>query len=351
VVTGGAGLIGMHLINYLIDQGHDVISIDNYCNSTPEVINPKALAVKLDLLTDTEQLNELFITHKPEIVYHTACHPYEGLSQFIPCDVSANTYQITLNTLVASIKCKSMKRFVFFSSMARYGSGFYDPDIKQKRGPPFEEWFTPHPEDVYAVAKVAAEQVVQIMCDMHNIEWTVLIPHNVYGEASLMTLTDPYRGFIYIWINNILRNKPFYIYGDGEQERAPSYVGDSIIAIAKAGLDEGHHRHYYNIGARTPYSLNECAEVLRQVFTEITGVTPPPPVHVEGRPLEVKIAHCSTEKSEQQLGYTDTTSLKEGMSRVVRWAMSLAPNGAEPRYLPKYELTEKMPEAWRNRLN
>lgn len=165
-----------------------------------------------------------------------------------------------------------------------------------------------------------------------------------------MALSDPYRGFLLIWVNNLLRNKPFYIYGDGEQQRAPSYVTDTIPAIAKMGLDPKTNHQIVNIGAKQHYSINETARIVREVFTEVTGLPTPDPIYTKPRPCEVKYAFCTIDKSIELLGYDDKTSLRQGVTNLVRWASGLAPKGLEPRYLQKYEILKEIPETWEKKL-
>jgi UDP-glucose 4-epimerase len=349
-VTGGAGLIGKHLVDYLIDVlGHEVIVVENFSNSVPEVVHAKATIEECDLAVEHERTVAIVEKHRPDIIFHAACHPYEGLSQFNPVDVTLSTHVSTLHLLVGATKAGSVKRFVYFSSMARYGSG-HRCDDGSVRGPPFEEDFIPNAEDVYASAKIASEECVRILCNLHNIEWSIVVPHNVYGEANDKALSDPYRGFLLIWVNNLLRNKPFYIYGDGEQQRAPSYVTDTIPAIAKMGLDPKTNHQTVNIGARQHYSINETAKIVRRVFTEVTGMPTPEPIYTKARPCEVKYAFCTIDKSIDLLGYEDKTSLEEGVRKLTQWAWKIAPNGLDPRYLQKYEIVKQIPETWEKKL-
>ena len=175
IVTGGAGLIGKHLADYLIDQlGHEVLVVENFSNSVREVVHPKAQIEVCDLAVEHERTVAIVDKFRPEIIFHAACHPYEGLSQFNPVDVTLSTHLSTLHLLVGAAKAAgSVRRFVYFSSMARYGSG-HRADDGSVRGPPFDEAFIPNPEDVYATAKVASEECVRILCDLHKIEWYAL---------------------------------------------------------------------------------------------------------------------------------------------------------------------------------
>ncbi len=386
LVTGGAGLIGRPLCDHLMSLGHDVHVIDDLSNSTRDAVSPHWKSFHRIDLTDNRLTVETIGSIRPQIVYHLACHPYEGLSQFCPYDVCNTTHIATVNVLSGVIKCMSshhhqgktkktneenfgecenvekcekhvkkrhrVERFVNFSSMARYGSG-HVMDNGHVRGPPFDETYRTNPEDVYAAAKVSAEKIVEILCDLHEIEWVHCVPHNVYGEGNLQVLSDPYRGVLLIWINCLLRGKPFYIYGDGEQTRAPSYVGDCLGAMALLGLSSNSEliaSQTFNIGALKTYTLNDMARVMCQVYEQVTGKCAPEPLYTEARPLEVRHAYCNNMKSVRVLGYEDRTTLHEGLRRMVEWAVRVAPNGVAPRYLDELELDEKAPIQWREKL-
>lgn len=293
---------------------------------------------------------------KPELIYHLACHPYEGLSQFCPTDVSSSTFIATLNVVTGAIAAGTVKRIVNYSSMARYGAGHPAPPRElggssdDARGAPFHEWYRPNPEDVYACAKVASERSLEILCDFHDIEWCHVVPHNLYGESNWKSLSDPYRGVLLIWTNCMLRGKPFYIYGDGEQKRAPSHVDDAIEPMVRMGIDPALHRQTVNIGSHQEYTLNEMADVALRVFEEETGRKPLKPIYEAARPCEVKDAWCSIGKSTSMLGYEDKVSLEEGMRKLVRWAAAEFPEGVEPRYLKNLEIEKKAPKVWTEKM-
>jgi UDP-glucose 4-epimerase len=152
-VTGGAGLIGSHIADKLIANGHDVFIIDNLIGGSIENVNKKARLYVSDT-ANLSDMNNIFEREKPEIIYHLACTAYEGLSVFSPYLVGYNTYQNTLGILTASIKHKA-KRFIYASSMSRYG----------KQLTPYTEDMEPRPEDPYAIAKVASEKTLEILAE------------------------------------------------------------------------------------------------------------------------------------------------------------------------------------------
>jgi len=353
IVTGGAGLIGLHVVRKLLDDGHSVWVLDDFANSEREEVDQRACIVEVDLTVQQPTVDAVERI-KPDVIFHLACHPYEGLSQFNPTDVTMSTSIATLNVVTAAVRAGCVKRIVNYSSMARYGRGHKTPSSQDGTGsaplgPPFQEWYDPNPEDVYGCAKVSAERSLEILCDLHNIEWCHVVPHNVYGEANGKALSDPYRGVLLIWTNCMLRNKPFFVYGDGMQKRAPSYVGDCVGPMVKMGFG-AFHRQVVNIGSLKEYAMNDMAEIAQEVFIEVTGRTPPKWLRAEKRPCEVKDAWCSIEKSVSLLDYRDKTSLREGMTKLMTWASEKYPEGLEPRYLPKLEIEgDKVPSVWRER--
>ena len=114
-----------------------------------------------------------------------------------------------------------MKRFIFTSSIAVYG----------KLQVPFKEKDKAEPEDLYGVSKLAFEQSLKILSRVHNFEYVITRPHNVYGPRQNMR--DPYRNVVTIFMNSLLQNKRYHIYGDGEQRRCFSYIDDVISALIK----------------------------------------------------------------------------------------------------------------------
>jgi len=354
IVTGGAGLIGLHMVTQLLDDGHKVYVLDDFANSERSVVDKRAEIVEIDL-TEQQKTADIIVEIKPDLIYHLACHPYEGLSQFNPTDVTMSTSIATLNVVTGAVRAGTVRRIVNYSSMARYGKGHGAAPAElgdsggSPLGPPFQEWYKPEPEDVYGCAKVSAERSLEILCDLHSIEWCHVVPHNVYGPANAKALSDPYRGVMLIWTNCMLRNRPFFVYGDGEQKRAPSYVSDCVGPMVKMGFGP-FHQQVVNIGALKEYTLNDLADIAQQVFKEVTGKEPPKWVRAEKRPCEVKDAWCSIEKSVAMLDYKDDTTIQEGMKKLIAWAAKEFPEGLDPRYLPKLEIEgDKVPSVWRDR--
>ncbi len=332
LVTGSAGFMGSHLVNDLIDRGHIVYGIDDLSGGYMENVSTAAKKTFFKInLRNKNKTADFINTVKPRIIYHLAASAREGLSQFSPIEHTENNYNAYLNLLVPAITNK-VKRIVLCSSMAVYGD--------QK--PPFDETMPRKPVDIYGVAKSAMEEATEIMADVYNFEYVILRPHNVYGPRQ--NLADPYRNVVAIFINSLLRSKPFYIYGDGRQKRAFSYIDDIISPIAKAGLMQNANGEIINIGPEREYSINYLAKVVLKAFNSSLK-----PIYLADRPREVKEAFCSSKKAEVLLGFKAATSLERGIEIMVSWARSKG--FKNPKYKGKLELNNKnIPKTWSEKL-
>lgn len=324
LVTGGAGFIGSHVVESLIGNGFDVTVLDDLSGGLERNLDPKAKFVK-GSITDARLVDK--VMKGKQVVYHLAAYAAEGLSHFIRRFNYTNNLIGTMNLINSAVR-SDVDKFLFTSSMAVYGKG----------SPPFKEEDTPHPEDPYGIAKHAVELDLRVAHEMFGLEYIIIRPHNVYGERQF--LGDPYRNVIGIFMNRIMQGKQPLIFGDGEQTRAFSYVGDIIPCIASAPFIGQARNQTINLGAGTPYTLNQLAEeVIRVMGVEVS------PIHVPPR-TEIKHAHCLNEKAKRILGYEDKTSLQEGLSRMAAWAKTVGPQ--QPTVWEGYELTKNLPEFWKS---
>lgn len=331
ITTGGAGFMGSWLVDYLRGKGHTVLALDDLSGGEEENISSKQDFIKVDLCNE-QKTERIFKKFSPHLVYAFAAHPHEGLSQFCPLDITRNTYISALSTFRAAIN-SNCKKIVFASSMARFGHGNYKP--------PFTENYPRAPVDIYGIAKCAAERALETLASIHKFGWVILLPHNVMGPRQ--SRDDIYRNMFMIWAVAILRGKPVYIYGDGMQTRAPSYIEDMLEPMAKTGLDESINEEIINLGGEKFYSINELAQMVIDEFELKIK-----PIHIEDRPCEVKNAYCSIAKSQKLLDFKDKTSIKEGIHKLVEWVKDVG--SKEPRYLEKLEIEAYAPEVWTKKM-
>jgi len=338
LVTGSAGFMGSHLVDYLLAKGFKVYGVDDLSGGYLRNVNKKSHFTKLDL-RDKKKTRGYINKIKPDLIYHLAADATEGRSQFTPLGCTERNYLAYLNLLVPAIRNR-VKRIVLTSSMAVYGV--------QK--PPFHEGLPRRPEDLYAISKTAMEEAAEVLSSVHGFEYVIVRPHNVYGERQ--NIADPYRNVIGIFINSLLAGKPFYIYGDGKQKRSFSYVDDCTAPLAKCGLIKNLNGEIINLGPgpETAVTINKLANtVLKEFFGTDNVPKKMRPIYLSARPREVKNAFSTCDKAKKLLGFKPKTSLEEGIRKMIKWARKLGHQ--KPKYLDEIELpTKNMPKTWKKKL-
>ncbi len=338
LVTGAAGFMGSHLVDFLVkDPANEVFAVDDLSGGYIDNVNKKAHFTQLDL-RDRKKTEEYISKIKPELLYYLAADASEGRSQFTPLSSTERNYLAYMYTLVPSIRY-GLKKVVLTSSMSVYGN--------QK--PPFSEDMLKRPEDIYGIAKAAMEDATEILAKVHGFNYVIIRPHNVYG--SKQNLADPYRNVIAIFINCILNNKNFYIYGDGNQKRAFTYIDDFTPYFAKSGFDDQCNGEVINIGPKEGYTINQLAEiVLKEFFKDGEIPSALKPKYLPLRPQEVMEAYCTNDKATKLLGYKTNTSFQEGAKKFVEWARIKGPQ--KFKYLKEgVELkTKDLPRTWSEEL-
>ncbi len=328
-ISGVAGFLGSHLADAFLADGHQVIGIDNmiggYLDNVPENVE----FYQIDC-NDLARVRDLM--KGSDIVYHCAATAYEGLSVFSPHMITQNIVTATTAMVSAAI-ANRVKRFVYCSSMARYGTNKV----------PFTEDMTPLPQDPYGIGKHAAEQILTSLADVHGMEYVIAVPHNIIGPRQ--KYDDPYRNVASIFINLMLQNRQPYIYGDGNQKRCFSFISDDIAPLKQMAFDDACKNQTINIGPDDEFvTINELAVTCaRLIGFPLDGT------YTKPRPQEVYLANCSADKARKLLGYKPRVKLEDGLRQMIDWIRS---RGVRPfKYHLDIEIiNEKTPDTWSKRL-
>jgi UDP-glucose 4-epimerase len=328
LVTGGAGFIGSHVTEELVNRGYDVVVLDDLSGGFTDNIVPGVRFVK-GSINDVELIEQLFSEENFDLVYHLAAYAAEGLSHFIKRFNYENNLIGSVNLINASVN-HGVRCFVFTSSIAVYGSS---PVL------PMTEDTPAHPEDPYGIAKMAVEQELRATKELFGLDYIIFRPHNVYGTRQ--NIGDKYRNVVGIFMNQILKGEPMTIFGDGNQTRAFSYIKD-IVPIMVDALDaEAAYNEIFNIGADQPYSVNELAQAVAGAM----GVDPEV-VHLPAR-NEVIDAYSSHAKVAEVFGHRELHSLEQGLREMAAWVRE---HGArESEEFGNIEVVKNFPDAWKDR--
>jgi UDP-glucose 4-epimerase len=329
-ITGISGLLGSTLARYLIAKnGYEIVGIDNGIGGVEDNI-PKGATYYHGDITDTDFLKS--VMQGADVVFHAAALPYEGLSVFSPTITATSIVSGTLSVAIAALHNK-VRLLINCSSMARYGD----------QTPPFTEETSPKPVDPYGLAKIQAEQHLELLSKIHGLNYVTVVPHNVIGIGQ--RYFDPFRNVVGIMINRTLQGKPVVVYGDGEQKRSFSNAIDCIKAIEKIILsDRDLCGQVYNIGPdHNEISIKKLASIVCKEAGKELAIE-----YFPDRPIEVKNAFCSSDKIRKEFNYNAEITVEQTIHQMVEW---IKPRVRDFEYhLPLELITDKTPKTWTQQL-
>ena len=291
LVTGGAGFIGSHLVDALIEKGHRVIVIDNLSTGKRENLNPKVKFFHLDL-KDFEKIKP--ILKGVDFVFHLAAVPRIMPSILDPISAHQNNLTTTLNVLFASKEVK-VKKLIYASSTSVYGN---------QENLPLKENMNPDPLSPYAVQKYTGELYCKIFSEIYRLNTVSLRYFNVFGPR--MASEGDYASVVGIFLRQKRERKPLTIVGDGEQKRDFTYVKDVIRATILATEKDVGGGEVINICAGKSYSINQLAKI-------IGG----PRVNIPPRPGEIRESWGDNSKAKKILGWKPEYNLETGLREMI----------------------------------
>ncbi len=308
LVTGGAGFIGSHLADRLLERGYEVTILDNLSTGRLDFVPAGARLVRGDVRL-SEDVASAF-DWEYDVVAHIAGQASTVLSFGEPgWDLQVNAVG-TLNVLKHCLE-RRVSRLLFASSMTIYGH----PEVL-----PVPETEPPRPISYYGVSKWAAERAALLTTERTDLPApfaaTCFRMFNVYGERQ--GLSNPYQGVLGIFLGNVLRGEPIRIFGDGEQSRDFVHVEDVSTAWADSIDNPRSHGQAVNLGCGTRISINHLVDaVLRAFGTDREGY---PVIYGPGRPGDQRHMCADLSKARKLLDFNPKVSLDSGMARTLDWA-------------------------------
>lgn len=244
LVTGGAGFIGSHIVDMLIDRGDDVTVIDDLSSGNLQNLNSKAKFIKCDLRDD---LSSIFVT-KYDYVIHLAAQINLRYSLKEPVHDAMINVMGSLH-LMEYVK-KSQTRFIFIST----GGAIYSPYETL----PWCENSHVLPQSPYGMAKYTTENYLQLYARLYGLDFAILRLSNVYGPKQN---SHGEAGVIAIFVERILKNEELVIFGDGSQTRDFIYVKD-VVTACKLVIEQNLFG-LFNVATNTETSVNEIVDILK----------------------------------------------------------------------------------------
>lgn len=343
LITGGAGFIGSHLADELLQQGYSVRALDALnpqvhgdAGGRPEYLSSDVELVE-GMVEDRETLRRAL--EGVDSVVHLAARVGVGQSMYRPADYT-ETNNLGTAVLMEEIVERNIRKLVVASSMSIYGEGMYEnsrgvivngseralEDLRERRWElpdddggnlrpiPTREDKVPSLASVYALSKFDQERMCLLLGRAYNIPTVALRFFNVYGPRQ--ALSNPYTGVLAIFASQLLHGQPPTIFEDGNQRRDFINVKDIARACRLSLENDAVTDAVFNIGSGADVSIREIASALAGVMNK-TSIEP----RISGKYRVGDIRHCFADisRARERLGYEPTVSFKDGLRELAGW--------------------------------
>lgn len=328
LVTGGAGFIGSHVVDHLIQMGHMVVVLDDLSGgSLKNLFMPDSVTLHVNTgsILDVKNVEHLFEEHKPDYVFHLAAYAAENLSHHIRRYNYETNVIGSVNLINAAVNAGTVRRFVFTSSAAVYGHSGRREDARV------------FPVDPYGIAKYAVELDLAAAGALFALPYTVFRMHNVYGERQ--NLADGYRNAIGIFLRQALLGESLTVFGDGTQSRQFTHVDDVAPYLARCIDVPAAANRTINIGSDRSATVNEIASDVINAVGLTSVIDYLPARH------EVSHVHLLHDVFREIFGEHETVSTWDGIARMAAWARTQTLGSPKP--FAGIEIEKNLPESWR----
>jgi nucleoside-diphosphate-sugar epimerase len=304
LVTGGAGFIGSHLVDALLDAGADVVAVDDMSTGRVANLSDRAELVEADV-ADAAAMER--VTRGCDLVFHQAAHRSVPRSVDRPLETDRANVGGTLSVLNAA-RAAGVRRVVLASSSSVYGGA-------EQR--PTPETAPLLPRSPYAVTKLAGEHYARVYWELYGVETVSLRYFNVYGPRQ--DAASQYAAVIPIFIDSIVRGEPPEVHGDGRQSRDFTFVSDAVQANLKAAAApaDACAGQAYNVARGQTATLLDLIDIIADlVGNRVT------PRYTSPRHGDVRHSHAAIAAARADLGYAPEVSLRDGVAKAVAWCRS-----------------------------
>lgn len=294
LVTGGAGFIGSHIVDELINNSYNVIVADNLSTGRMENINNSAIFYNIDI-KDKTRLETLFINNKIKYIIHLAAQASVGYSMKYPiCDVNENI--ISSLNLIELAKKYNIKKLIVSSTAAVYGEPQYLP---------IDENHNANPSSYYGLSKLTMEKYIELS----NIDYIIFRFSNVYGPRQI---PEGEAGVVPIFMDYFINNNEINIFGDGNQTRDFIYVKDIAKILFLCIKNDNITKEIINISSNVSISINELYEKLKHITKKDLKVN-----YLEERRGDIKHSLLNNSKL---LNYIDIklTNINAGLEKTIK---------------------------------